>query len=148
MVARLQNIDPHLDMVFGGQSRAWWIVWRWPENDPRRKWIREGKRPASRDFDMWCKLPADCSADAAYGYVVNHMVANKGVAGIGKMLERVHSYNNLQAQRNMAPERELAEELLQANGKVKTKAPRAYKNTDSKRLKDFLFDAGFAVEAT
>lgn len=146
MVERLQQIDPHLDMVYGGASGAWWIVWRWPEHDPRRAWIRQGKRPAHRDFDMWCKLPADCNADQAYGYIVNHMVANRDHGDIGRMLNRVAAYNKQAANAVMAPERELAAELAEGM-RIKTKAPRSGINRDGKRLKDFLHDAGFAVDA-
>jgi len=143
MLRRLHEIDPHLGLCFGGASRCWWLTWNWRDDDPRRAWIRESKYPAERAFDFLIKLPKDCTADQAYGYVVQCVRRLNGEADRTRLLERVHSYNKKAVEDARAPAVEVAEELIDANfGKVKQKVARSNKDTDTKRLKDFMYDHG------
>ena len=156
MLERLKAIDPGFGLLFGFKSGCWNITLDWPLNDPRRKFIQRGEVAPTRSFDILTQLPPDCSADEAFGYLVNNLRRLQDKGDIKRLLDRADMYNKRQQDELLKPHRELAEELIETNAKTlfrnegkhipRTRAPRGARNTDAKRLRDHLHDLGHAVE--
>lgn len=158
---RLQEIDPRLGVCLVPDRDApggcWWaITYWWDENDPRRASIRDGSLPVDHAFDVIVYLPKDCSVDEAYGYLVSRFKAWSGSRDdIRKMLDRVHHYNRQVREATLAPVRELAEELTEANaptlfadrGKTTVRSTqRGHRSgKDERDYRDFLRDTGLGV---
>lgn len=94
MNERLQRIDPALGVrwVGGTDNGGWAITYRWPADSPRRAMIQRGEMDPSDDFDAIAFLPADCTVDQAYGFVVNGMKSSRQEA-VNDMLNRVDLWN-------------------------------------------------------
>ena len=156
MLERLKQIDPGFSLLFGMKSQCWHITLDWPPNDPRRELVRRGELDPVRSFDILCTLPPDCSADEAFGYLVNNLRQLRDKGDIQRLLDRADMYNKKQQEELMKPHRELAEELVETNAKTlfrdlgksvpKTRHAPSTRNTDAKRLRDHLHDLGHAVE--
>ncbi|MGP1666029.1 MAG: hypothetical protein ACTS5I_09005, partial [Rhodanobacter sp.] len=118
MVARLQAVDPTLNMVFvPGQSMmdgSWAITQKWSPNDPRRRGIIEGKWPATGDHDAIVFLPKDCPLEQAFGYFAN-AVRRSSKADVRNMMDRLHLFNKQQKEENWAPVMEEAVAQVEAN---------------------------------
>lgn len=75
VVARLQQIDPSLELHFvglpvAGELRQWWTVrGKWRAGDPRWQSVYEGTMTPADAYDLVCQLPLDCSADQAVSYL-------------------------------------------------------------------------------
>lgn len=153
IVARLRQVDPGLGLTFcpgafwqerlGRMVDSWAITEAWRMDDPRYRRVQAGEIDGDHCFDILTFLPADCSVDEAFGYFVGSCQRNRGKAGVNDLLNRVHTYNAQQKIRNLAPETELAEELITTSRhrirsdavgkhKVETKAKQA------KRLLEYL----------
>ena len=125
IVRRIKQVHPSLGLkwapgCFWSEKRqrmvdSWAITEEWPENDRRRQQARDGKLPLDECHDIIVFLPEDCSADEAYGYIVNKMVANRGKESIKKLLERMHAYNAQQKAANTKEHDDLTNELIEAN---------------------------------
>ena len=155
---RLAEIDPRLGVCLvpdrdAPKGARWAVTYWWHENDPRRASIRDGSLPVDHAFDVIVFLPADCSVDEAYGYVVSRFKAWAGSRDdIRKLLDRVHLYNAKVRENVLAPVKELAEELFEANaptlfadrGKstVRSHATRQGTGKDERDYRDFLRDSG------
>lgn len=158
---RLQEIDPRLGVCLVPDSDApggcWWaITYWWADDDPRRAWIRAGTHQLDEAFDVLVWLPKDCSVDEAYGYITSRFKAWSGSRDdIRKLLDRVHMYNHQAREQALAPVRELADELLEANAptlfadrgkgsiRVRSRTPRTGK--DERDYRDFLRDTGMGA---
>lgn len=94
MNERLQRIDPALGVrwVGGLDNGGWAITYQWPPDSPRRAMIQRGEMSPNDDFDAIAFLPADCTVDQAYGFVVNGMKSSRQEA-VSDMLNRVDLWN-------------------------------------------------------
>lgn len=95
IVQRLKQINPALGLKYAqqyGGGHHWAVTFQWPEFDTRRKYIQAGELPAEDDHDIMCWLPADCSVNDAYGYVVNSF-RNGSTESARSLLDRVHEFN-------------------------------------------------------
>lgn len=158
---RLAEIDPRLGVCIvpdrDAPQGAWWAVtYWWSENDPRRASIRDGSLPLDHAFDILVFLPHDCSVDEAYGYIVSRFKAWSGSRDdVRKLLDRVHLYNRKAREQTLAPVKELADELLEANaptlfadrGKTTFRSTRtkSRSGTDERNYRDFLRDTGLGA---
>lgn len=153
LLERLKTIDKHLGVLYGEQSKCWFITYEWPMNDPRREWVKKSAFPAERAYDTLCKLPKDCSVESAYGYFVRTVSRFKNADDRNRLLNRLAEDNQFQSKKNMSPVMELAEELIEVNKNtlfgslgstvIRSKAgARTGKNLDGKKLNDFLHDMG------
>ena len=155
MLERLQTIDPGFGLLYGHKSKCWHITLDWTENDPRMALVRSQEVPKARAFDIFTQLPADCSADEAFGYLVRTLKRSTGKAGVQQMLDRVDAYNRKVREDALKPHRELADELIETNAKTlfrdlgkhvpKTRAPRSTTNHDERKLRDWMHDHGHVV---
>lgn len=94
---RLQQVHPHLGLRWyrkpGAGTGHWWaIVYTWEPADPRWAWVQQGQCAPTDTVDVVAFLPDDCSAEQAYGFLVNG-VRHGATVDIRKVLERVQSYN-------------------------------------------------------
>lgn len=98
---RLQQIDPGLFIkwIDGsaqlGLPASWGVCQKWEMNDPRRKRIYAGEISPTDDHDLIVQLPADCTADEAYGYIVNKLrrYHDSDREDFKRLLSRVTEYN-------------------------------------------------------
>ena len=137
IVQRLQEIDPDLGMKFlpGPQ---WAITLRWSQEDPRRVLVRKGDVAIDQAHDVWAVLPADCSPEQAYGYVIGCFKQAKGSGSerAAKLLDRVHMYNKQVQGEARRPVEEYAQELLEAN------ASTLFRNEGKTTKKFFMTEPG------
>lgn len=117
----LQDIDPRLFMrAFPFPSGwEWAMCERWADGDGRRQSIQSGETPADRDFDVIGYVPTQLkitSAEEAMGFLVQSLRGNlRSRPDFQRYLERVEAHNAGQAQENVRPIMEYAQELAQTN---------------------------------
>jgi hypothetical protein len=151
MVERLQEVDERLGLFFSMPTRCWALTLEWSASDPRRERVQRGELAPNKAYDILCYLPADASADEAYGYLVRSLKAwNGNKAEVDELLRNVARYNVGVRRAILAPTVELADELVEANAKTlfraegkhlpRTPAPRSRTDRDGKRLNDFMRD--------
>lgn len=117
-VARLKQIDGDLDLRWHPAFGRWAIMYKWRRSDPRWQLVQQGRVPEAEALDAIAWLPADCSADEAYGYVVRSFKSWAGTRDdVRKLLDRVHSYNKRVGEEAVRPTLELADELLTTNAR-------------------------------
>jgi hypothetical protein len=95
IVRRLQQIHPRLSLIYQEQYSGgyhWAVILGWPEGDERYKYIQSGELPPGSDYDILCWLPADCSVDEAYGYVVRSFRAGSREEA-RQLVDRAHKWN-------------------------------------------------------
>lgn len=98
IVRRLKQINPALGLEFtdpGYEGGGHWAVtWEWPSDDERWKSVQTGEVPKENARDILARLPLDCDASQAYGYVVNSFRACHSREDVQKLLARVEKYND------------------------------------------------------
>ena len=122
IVRRMQQIDDRLSLKWcefgpsGELAPQWAITMEWLHSDPRKELIQRGAMPIGSSHDIVYWLPLDCSVDTAHNYIERAFVRWSGSkADTEKLLSRLHKYNEEQEQRNLQPEYDLADELVEAN---------------------------------
>ena len=95
IVTRLRQVNPRLGLLWrnGWNGAHWALVMEWDESDRRRSRVRSGELAPDEAHDILAFLPPDCSADQAYGYLVNAFRASSE-ENTRKLLDRVHTYND------------------------------------------------------
>lgn len=97
--SRLRQIDPSLFLkwVEGAPSLGvqphWGVCQKWEPNDPRYAHIRAGDVAPDDDYDLVANLPDDCSADEAYGWIVNGLRRFTSKEDLQRLLNRASEYN-------------------------------------------------------
>lgn len=115
ILARLHEIDGGLGLHFFTGINLWGVTLKWPPNDPRREMVRRGEL-GDDQFDTIAYLPAGCTPDDAYGYIVNNFKAWSGTKDeVKRLLDRVHMYNKQVKADALKPTLDYADELLEAN---------------------------------
>jgi hypothetical protein len=74
VVAGLLDINPRLGLQYHQVLNAFIVTLRWPEDDPRRALIREGKLSPKTDFEILCPVPANVSLDEVQAWVAQQLV--------------------------------------------------------------------------
>jgi len=95
IVRRLRQVNPRLDLKWqprwsGGYH--WALVMDWQENDLRHKYVQRGEMDPNDTFDLLVHLPADCSADEAFGYL-ERSCRSTGQVDFKQMLGRLQQFN-------------------------------------------------------
>lgn len=73
VVAGLKEISPRLGLQYHQVLNAFIVTMRWPEDDPRRALIREGKLSSKTDFEILCPVPANVSLDEVQSWVTQQL---------------------------------------------------------------------------
>ncbi|HUT86465.1 MAG TPA: hypothetical protein VMX15_00055 [Candidatus Heimdallarchaeota archaeon] len=110
---RLEQIDPalHLRWVEQEQGGWWAVAQKWRRGDQRYKLIQQGGMHPDDDWDMLLGLPRDCTADEAYGYIINTLrTASPTKQSARDLLSRVHLYNQMSNEATVREIVEVAEE--------------------------------------
>ena len=96
IVAGLKRVHPNLGLRYqeGHGGRNWAFTWTWPDDEPRREWIKQGKMSPDSAHDILCYLPLDCTLDQAAQYAERALLAYPR-AEVSKLCERMHHYNNV-----------------------------------------------------
>lgn len=117
----LQSIDERLFMRAFPFPSGWeWAMCEtWGENDPRRITIRTGETPPDRAFDVLGYVPPQVkitSAEDAMHFLAASLRSNvRHRPDLQQYLNAIEDHNTRQAERNLAPVKEYAEELASAN---------------------------------
>lgn len=119
VLARLKEIDENLGLKFSNFPEPHWCVtWRWPQGDKRWERVQKGEITEKDAFDMFARLPYDCNADEAIGYVQRTFVRNSGNETIQWLLNRIDKLNAENQKRILQSTTDLAEELVETNAKT------------------------------
>ncbi len=105
VVAELHEVSPRLGLEFHVALNAFMVTLRWPEDDPRREYIRRGEMNPNTDFEILCPVPADVPLEQLRGWLAGQL------RRVGATREDV---------KRMVDEEEAR--LAQANAAVETKA--------------------------
>lgn len=114
---RVKQIDPHLGLRWeanGVGGPGWWVIYRWPEQDPRRRMIRDGRMAPDGDFDLYAQLPVDCPPEQAYGFITNAF-RTSGSPEAKRLLDRVGEFNRQVTESRWEPVLAEAHEIIEAN---------------------------------
>lgn len=114
---RVKQIDPALGLRWeanGVGGPGWWVIYRWPQDDARRRMIVAGQMSPDDDFDLYAQLPADCPVEQAYGFIVNAF-RTSGTADAKRLLDRVGEYNRQVSEAQWAPVLAEAQEMIEHN---------------------------------
>lgn len=124
VVDGLKRIHPSLDLQYlafpdpQGNTAAWWaLVERWGDNDPRLEKVKKGELADGSAYDILGFLPLDCTADQAYGYVLNALRSNN-TEQFSKHLNRIDKFNKDVVKKVKEEVHEMAEEIVKANSKT------------------------------
>lgn len=111
---RVRQVHGALDVRWIGGR--WAITYDWPPEDQRRQMIREGTMAPDDAYDCFAWLPADCSADDAYGYIVRSFKRWTGTReDVAAMCSRLHHYNDAVQDGLKAGVLDFADELIDTN---------------------------------
>ena len=124
---RLKQIDPALYIqpkqrtIFDSGAEGdrpqlqwvWYVVAKWPDNDPRWRMVKYGQTDPENAFDVLAQLPADCPLEQVPGYLTRQLKPSNGVAR--HLCDEVAKWNVDQSLRNGEATSEFAAELFEAN---------------------------------
>lgn len=91
----------------------WYVVLKWPENDPRWRMVQNGQVSPDMAFDLLGQIPIDCPLDQVPGYLSKQLRTRNGHPA--KIVNDVAAWNEDQSLRNGAASSEFAQELFEAN---------------------------------
>lgn len=124
---RLKQIDPRMYVqpkqraIFDSGAETdrpemqwqWYVVLKWPDNDPRWRMVKYGQIDPENAFDLLGAIPVDCPLEQVPGYLARQLKRSNGVAG--QIVDNIAEWNRDQEIRNGEPVSEFAEELFKAN---------------------------------
>jgi hypothetical protein len=122
IIRRMRQIDDRLGLKWcefgssGELTPQWAITMDWLPSDPRKELVQRGALSIGASHDIVHWLPLDCDVNAAHNFIERAFVRWSGSkADIEKLLSRLNKYNEEQTERNMQPEYDLADELVETN---------------------------------
>lgn len=152
---RLQQMDDRLGLKYLDYPEACWaITIRWLQNDPRREMVQRGLMSPADTHDILGRMPVDCPAEQAPGYIERAFVRWSGKKeDVAWLLNKLRTENDKVRKAQMDEMLELGDEMFDANaatlfrnqGKTlaKNRLPDSHgRRMDRKRAQEYIMDGG------